>query len=222
MITQDEVDLSFACELLKGAPSDGKSADGRTTVSFLVGMLRHAASVVREGAAYGLSGHLQADGVRNRLEEMVRVERSDGVRAAVFEALYDGEDAERVRGDEATCGVWYDYHNRCHLPRGHEEFQHDDGDRIRWDKSATDSTVRPPRSEVRWSLREGLGGYEYYCPSCHQLRLFLKQLGRPSECGNCGSGHVVVDVRGSERLWKLRHPGSERDGNDASDGGGSS
>ena len=48
--------------------------------------------------------------------------------------------------------------------------------------------------------------YEYYCKSCRSLRLYARTDGKPTVCGNCNSHDIEVDVVGSDRLWKLRHP----------------
>jgi hypothetical protein len=79
--------LSFAAELLSTADSCAKSSAGETVVETLMILSRHGSSMVREGAVYGLTGHLGVIGVRQRLLRMQVCDGADGVRDAAREAL---------------------------------------------------------------------------------------------------------------------------------------
>jgi len=50
---------------------------------------------------------------------------------------------------------------------------------------------------------------EYYCYSCHHLRLCLRD--KVEKCGNCGETKREIDVLNSPKLTKLReeNPPSE-------------
>lgn len=140
----DQLLLSYACEYLKDAPAESARVDGVVAASFLIGMAVHESSLVREGAVYGMAGHLANDNVKMWLESMAENDRSEGVRAAARDVLSDLE----VR-DASVCGVWFNRHNRCLLPKDHPEDDHTDGDRCIWRRRPNDSTVRPQRSIVR-------------------------------------------------------------------------
>lgn len=73
--------LTYAAEAL------GECRDSSMAVTCLFKLLTHPSSLVREGAVYGLEGHLDHAGVRGRLEEVVREDPRRGVRTAAAEAL---------------------------------------------------------------------------------------------------------------------------------------
>lgn len=73
-------DLTFAAETL------GRSLDGELVRGALVPLLGHTSAVVREGAVYGLSRHLDV-GVRDQLIALASCDPSPGVRTAARDAL---------------------------------------------------------------------------------------------------------------------------------------
>ena len=86
-MTADQIaNLTYACELLKTASPTEKAANGSTAVSFLLRMSRHDSPIVREGAVYGLEGHLSQPLVLEKLMDMAANDPSEGVREAAGEA----------------------------------------------------------------------------------------------------------------------------------------
>lgn len=73
--------LTFAAEAL------GTAEDSTLVVDCLLSLLEHPSSVVREGAIYGLTDHLDYPGVRTRLQAVVQDDPQQGVRRAASEAL---------------------------------------------------------------------------------------------------------------------------------------
>lgn len=73
-------DLTFAAEIL------GRADDGGLVRAALVPLLGHAQAVVREGAIYGLSRHLDND-TRTKLRALATSDTSGAVRAAAGGAL---------------------------------------------------------------------------------------------------------------------------------------
>jgi len=73
-------DLTFAAEIL------GRAADSNLVRSTLVPLLRHNEAVVREGAIYGVAGHLD-EATRVVLRRMAETDRSAAVRTAAEGAL---------------------------------------------------------------------------------------------------------------------------------------
>lgn len=74
--------LTFAAE------AAGRIANTALVVNALLPLLAHADAVVREGAIYGLSPHLEASlEAREALRTMLAREPSPGVKAALNEAL---------------------------------------------------------------------------------------------------------------------------------------
>ncbi len=76
-------DLTFAAEIA------GSIETELLAVATLLPLLEHESSLVREGAIYGLSEHLNEQ-VRSALTERLAVEESPGVRGAIEEALEEG------------------------------------------------------------------------------------------------------------------------------------
>ena len=74
-------DLTFAAEIAS------KVKDSSLAVPCLLKLLGHAHPVVREGAIYGIEGHLNYEGVRDKLSRMAKEDPSEGVREAAKEAL---------------------------------------------------------------------------------------------------------------------------------------
>jgi len=56
-------------------------------VELLLGLLTHEASVVREGAVYGLADHQDRDDVAEALERVAKTDTSVGVRLAAADVL---------------------------------------------------------------------------------------------------------------------------------------
>lgn len=75
-------DLTFAAEIL------GRSADSQLVRSVLVPLLQHAEAVVREGAIYGLTRHLD-DPTKSELRRIAESDRSAAVRMAAEDALVE-------------------------------------------------------------------------------------------------------------------------------------
>lgn len=73
-------DLTFAAE------AAGRIEDSEAVRRSLVRLLDHVDAIVREGAIYGLIGHLN-DHVRDKLASVAARDPSPGVRAAAVEAL---------------------------------------------------------------------------------------------------------------------------------------
>jgi len=73
-------DLTFAAEIL------GSVNDRALVVRTLLPLLDHASALVREGAVYGLSGHMTPE-VTTRLRQVVALDPSHGVSTAAREAL---------------------------------------------------------------------------------------------------------------------------------------
>ena len=61
--------------------------DSSIAVPCLFKLLNHAFAIVREGAVYGLEGHLNYEGVKERLNQIAKNDPSEGVREAASEAL---------------------------------------------------------------------------------------------------------------------------------------
>lgn len=78
----DPAKLTFAAEAAKDEPGDD-------VVKELIRLAYHKSPVVREGAVYGLRGHLAAIGVLEALVACARedMEDSPGVRAAARDIL---------------------------------------------------------------------------------------------------------------------------------------
>jgi hypothetical protein len=104
VLSSDTSLLSFAAELLSTADSCAKSSNGETVVETLIILSRHGSSVVREGAVYGLTGHLGVDGVRQRLYQMQACDGSDGVRDAAKDTLDDMGTLRRLSGNNVGEG----------------------------------------------------------------------------------------------------------------------
>lgn len=79
--TLDPTKLTFAAESL------AISKDSNIVVPCLLNLLNHKSSLVREGAVYGLEGHLNYPEVRARLKEIALNDLQEGVREAATEAL---------------------------------------------------------------------------------------------------------------------------------------
>jgi hypothetical protein len=73
--------LTFLAEALD------KSTVPELAVPCLLKLLKHASALVREGAVYGLEGHLEFPGVREQLEAVANNDFSSGVRIAAREAV---------------------------------------------------------------------------------------------------------------------------------------
>jgi hypothetical protein len=73
-------DLSFAAEIL------GRASDSRLVRKAIEPLLQHPEAVVREGAIYGITRHLDAS-MRAELERMSRSDPSAAVRTAAKDAL---------------------------------------------------------------------------------------------------------------------------------------
>lgn len=73
-------DLTFAAEVL------GQSDDGDLVRKTLLPLLSHPEAVVREGAIYGISRHLDAS-IRDELRRLVVGDGSEAVRTAAQDAL---------------------------------------------------------------------------------------------------------------------------------------
>jgi hypothetical protein len=78
--TLSPAQMTYAAEALGSAPTS-------VAAPCLLRLLAHSSSLVREGAVYGLEPHLKYPGVRTRLQELVREDPREGVRAAAAEAL---------------------------------------------------------------------------------------------------------------------------------------
>ncbi|EYF00653.1 HEAT repeat domain-containing protein [Chondromyces apiculatus] len=76
----DAADLTFAAELA------GRLKHSEAVRRTLLPLLAHPRAVVREGAIYGLSNHLD-EASRERLAELVEKDQSPAVRAAAADAL---------------------------------------------------------------------------------------------------------------------------------------
>jgi HEAT repeat protein len=74
-------DLTFAAEIAGRA--DTSEDEIRTA---LIPLLAHEDAAVREGAIYGLAGHIDR-ATRERIESLARSDSSAGVRAAAADAL---------------------------------------------------------------------------------------------------------------------------------------
>ena len=74
-------------EITHAAESLALSKNSSIVVPCLLNLLNHKSSLVREGAVYGLEGHLNHDGVRERLKEISSTDPQEGVREAATEAL---------------------------------------------------------------------------------------------------------------------------------------
>jgi len=63
--------------------------DSQTTLacSCLLRLLAHKEPVVREGAIYGLQGHLRSPGVKERLARVAESDPREGVRLAAQDSL---------------------------------------------------------------------------------------------------------------------------------------
>jgi hypothetical protein len=85
----DLAHLTYAAELLKAADPTAKASNGATAITVLLLLSRHNGSVVREGAVYGMGGHLGDLTVRARLREMAKDDASPGVREAASDELDD-------------------------------------------------------------------------------------------------------------------------------------
>ena len=72
--------LTFAAEALCFATSE-------IAVPCLLNLLQHKSSSVREGAVYGLEGHLDYPRVREVLNEVAQTDSNPGVQMAATEAL---------------------------------------------------------------------------------------------------------------------------------------
>lgn len=72
-------DLTFAAEIL------GRCADGNLVRSTLSPLLRHPDAAVREGAIYGVAGHLDAELIAE-LARMAKSDSSAAVRSAAEDA----------------------------------------------------------------------------------------------------------------------------------------
>jgi hypothetical protein len=72
--------LTFAAEALSKVESD-------LACPCLFLLLTHSESLVREGAVYGLDGHLEYPGVRELLRTVAEYDIREGVRLAASEAL---------------------------------------------------------------------------------------------------------------------------------------
>lgn len=72
--------LTFSAEAL----SEG---DPKTAVPELIRLVSHPSSLVREGAVYGLEGHLEYGNVREILRGISLNDPADGVREAATEAI---------------------------------------------------------------------------------------------------------------------------------------
>jgi hypothetical protein len=60
---------------------------GSRAVDCLLKLLGNPSSLIREGAIYGLEGHLDQPNIRERLQEIARSDPKEGVREAASEAL---------------------------------------------------------------------------------------------------------------------------------------
>jgi hypothetical protein len=76
-----------ASQLTFAAESLSKSSESDLVVPCLFRLLTHTSSLVREGAVYGLEGHLEYRGVRSRLGDIASDDPREGVREAAREAL---------------------------------------------------------------------------------------------------------------------------------------
>ena len=85
MIREDRLapaDLTFAAEALGSVVGDDR------TVPTLLSLLEHSSPLVREGAVYGLTDHMDGN-VRHALSKLARSDPSPGVRDAANETLDD-------------------------------------------------------------------------------------------------------------------------------------
>jgi hypothetical protein len=82
-------ELTYAAELLGRCPDDAKESNGGTAVDALLRLSRDEHPVVREGAVYGMAGHMSDERVRARLSEMATWDTSEGVRNAASEAAQE-------------------------------------------------------------------------------------------------------------------------------------
>lgn len=88
--------LTFCAELLKTADPAAKCANEGTAIDMLLLLSRHHDSVVREGAVYGMEGHMSDPRIVDRLREMAEADESESVKMAAKEAVLDAPSVERV------------------------------------------------------------------------------------------------------------------------------
>jgi hypothetical protein len=78
----DDAELTFVAEALGDA---GESRD--IVVDTLIKLSEHKSPLVREGAVYGLEGHIDIDKAYKRLVEMAANDDSLGVRDSAIDAI---------------------------------------------------------------------------------------------------------------------------------------
>ncbi len=88
-------DLTFAAE-----------AAGQHTeaVPALLELLEHDEAVVREGALYGLTPHVDVQGVAERLRGVARHDSSGTIREIAAEIVGEGSPGARARNPRLSCG----------------------------------------------------------------------------------------------------------------------
>jgi hypothetical protein len=77
----DAVQLTYAAE------SMSLTRESSIVVPCLIKLLENTSSLVREGAVYGLEGHLEYRGVINCLKNTSENDSAEGIREAALEAL---------------------------------------------------------------------------------------------------------------------------------------
>jgi hypothetical protein len=89
--------LTFAAELLVSADVTRLSSSLQTAPDVLLLLSKDPSAVVREGAVYGMSGHVDYFQIKERLREMC-MDESPGVREAAEDALDQAEPEAKEGG----------------------------------------------------------------------------------------------------------------------------